>query len=239
MRSLQIRLIGSLNEFLPPNRRDRTIQMVFQGNQTYKHLIESIGVPHPEIAAIQVNDSPGELNQIALENCRLDVYPYPPGDPRIRPASVGFVLDGHLGKLASYMRILGFDVRYHFDANDETLAAISAAENRILLTRDRGLLERKQVLFGYWIRVQDSRQQLLDVVHRYDLMGEIHPFTRCPKCNGSLNAVDKESIAADLLPNTLAFYHQFWQCAECRQVYWQGSHYQHIQNWLNGFWTRS
>ncbi|GAP14543.1 uncharacterized conserved protein [Longilinea arvoryzae] len=235
MKELKIRLIGALNDFLPKDHPEPTIRVAFQGSQTYKHLIESLGVPHPEIAEIRVNGNPDEVNQIALEDCTVEVFPYQPGDPRIRPEVIRFVLDGHLGKLTSYLRLLGFDVDYRYDADDPTLAEISATENRILLTRDRGLLKRNQVHFGYWIRAQDPRQQLVEVIRRYGMAGEILPFSRCPKCNGVLHTVEKAAVLPNLLPQTRVYYDRFWQCPDCGQIYWQGSHYQHLQTWLNGF----
>lgn len=233
MSTLQIQFLGALNDFLPPRCRDRWFSISFNDGQTFKHLIESLGAPHPEIAGILVDDCRAELNQIAWPDSRVQVFPYPAGDPRIRPAVIHFVLDGHLGKLTSYLRILGFDVRYHFDAKDETLAALSASENRILLTRDRGLLKRNQVAFGYCIRDQNPRRQLLEVIRRYDLLSEIRPFTRCPRCNGLLVPAEKSAVIDQLPANTVQYFQRFWQCRDCQKVYWQGSHYQHIQDWLN------
>lgn len=239
LKSLQIRLLGSLNDFLPAQQREQTVEICFQGDQSYKHLIESLGVPHPEIASIRVDGASSEIDRIAQDGCVVEVYPYRPGDRSIRPSLIRFVLDGHLGKLASYLRILGFDVRYANSANDETLAIFSANEDRILLTRDRGLLKRNLVRYGYWIRDQNPRQQLLEVILRYDLAPTIHPFTRCPKCNGLLSPVEKEAVAERLLPSTLENYDCFWRCAACQQVYWQGSHYQRIQSWLRALLANS
>lgn len=239
MPRLQIQFLGSLNDFLPPRQRDRAFTLSYNEGQTFKHLIESLGTPHPEVAAILVDECPANPNQIAWPECVVKVIPYEPGDPRMRPAAIRFVLDGHLGKLTSYLRILGFDVSYAFEAKDEALAAVSAAEKRILLTRDRGLLKRKQVEFGYCVRDQHPRRQLLEVIRRYDLMREMRPFTRCPRCNGSLILAEKSAIVDRLPDKTTTILDQFWQCKDCRQIYWQGSHYQHIQDWLNALRANS
>ncbi|TLN23948.1 twitching motility protein PilT, partial [bacterium] len=193
---------------------------------------ESLGVPHPEIAAIQVNGQPAGLDQIAQSGETVKVSPYEPGDPRVCPVPLCFVLDSHLGRLASYLRILGFDVLYDSAAGDETLATLSGKENRVLLTRDRGLLKRSLVTYGYCIRDQNPRNQLLEVFQRYDLRRDLRPFTRCPRCNGLIHPVDKAAVAGLLLENTLAHVDQFWQCGNCGKVYWQGSHYERMQNWL-------
>ncbi|HWQ04133.1 MAG TPA: Mut7-C RNAse domain-containing protein [Longilinea sp.] len=235
MNTLQIRLLGDLNDFLPQHLREQAITISFGDNQSLKHLIESMGVPHPEISRILVNSQETDPGDIAQPDTLVEVIPYEPGDPRIRPPEIRFVLDCHLGKLASYLRILGFDVAYANDAKDETLAKLSDRENRILLTRDRGLLKRKSIQFGYCIRSQNPRSQLLGVLQRYDLRGEIDPFTRCPVCNGCLQPVAKSDLD-DLLPaNTRIYFDRFWQCVSCKKVYWQGSHYQRIQDWLKAF----
>lgn len=233
MSGLRIQFMGNLNDFLPLHQRGREFTLTFNDGQTFKHLIESLGAPHPEIAGIMVNGCHADLNQIAWPDCAVVVIPYEPGDPRIRPADIRFVLDGHLGKLCSYLRILGFDVSYTFEAKDETLAAVSANENRILLTRDRGLLKRNQVVFGYCVRDQYPRRQLLEIIRRYDLMRELHPFTRCPRCNGILIPVEKSAVRDRLPANAILLFDRFWQCQDCQQVYWQGSHCQRIQDWLN------
>ena len=235
MNTIQIRLQDSLNDFLPLDLRGQAITVISGNNQSLKHLIESIGVPHPEIAGIWVNGQKADLGEIARPDSIVEVSPYEPGDPRILPAEVRFVLDCHLGKLASYQRILGFDVAYANEAKDETLAETSACENRILLTRDRGLLKRKIIHFGYYIRSQNPRSQLLEVIHRYCLRGKFHPFTRCPQCNGCLQPVAKSDVSGILPANTRIYFDRFWQCVSCRKVYWQGSHYHRIQDWIKAF----
>lgn len=232
MAYLQVQLIGSLNDFLPPGRRGKAIPITFKGRQTLKHLIESIGVPHPEIGWILVNDQPAELDDLAIDGTQVQAHPYPAGDKRSRPDDLRFILDGHLGKLASYMRILGFDTTYGADLDDAKLASISVAENRVLLTRDRGLLKRRNVIYGYFIRSQIPRQQLLEVNQRYSLLAASHPCSRCPNCNGLLNPVEKNDICEVLQEKTKKYYDQFWQCQSCNQIYWRGSHYKKILDFL-------
>ncbi len=232
MQTIQVTILGNLNDFLPRRQRGQVIPLTFTGRQTYKHLIESLGVPHPEIAAVQVDRHPAGLDQIAQSGETAQVMPYEPGDPRIRPAPLRFVLDGHLGRLASYLRILGLDVLYDQAAGDEALAVVSGKENRVLLTRDRGLLKRCLVNYGYCIRDQNPRNQLVEVFQRYDLRRNMRPFSRCPRCNGLIHPVEKAAVAELLLENQLTLVDRFWQCDTCRQVYWQGSHYERMQNWL-------
>lgn len=234
MPSLEVFCFGNLVDFLPVCDREQWICVSFQGRQTLKHLIESLGVPHPEIGAVAVDDHPTGLDDFGLAGSRVQVYPFQPGDRRLRPEDLAFILDGHLGKLASYLRILGFDTRYDPESPDEFLAATSASEQRILLTRDRGLLKRRTVAFGYCIRHDDVRRQLQEVIARYNLQEEINLLSRCPRCNGRLFIAEKDAIANRLDPNTLKYFNLFWQCHACGQVYWRGSHIEHILDRLQG-----
>jgi hypothetical protein len=235
MNTLQILLADSLIDFLPVRLRGRAVTIEFGNPRSLKDLIESIGVPHPEIAGIRVNGQPADLSEMAHPGSMVEVIAYETGDPRIRPPVIRFILDCHLGKLASYLRILGFDAAYDNDEKDETLAEISAVENRIMLTRDRGLLKRNRIQYGYFLRSQNPHNQLLAVVQRYGLHKEIHPFTRCPKCNGCLHPVAKNDVIDRLPAKTRIYFDLFWQCDSCRKVYWQGSHYQRIQDWIKSF----
>lgn len=232
MPSLQVFCYGNLVDFLPAHDREKWVSVPFQGRQTLKHLIESLGVPHPEIDAVTVDDHPAGLDDFGQPGSQVQVSPFQPGDRRLRPKDLGFILDGHLGKLASHLRILGYDARYHPDTVDEVLAATSASEQRILLTRDRGLLKRRAVVYGYCIRNEDVRQQMQEVVTRYNLAAGIDLFSRCPRCNGRLMPAEKDAVASRLEPNTLKYFNRFWLCQTCGQVYWRGSHVERILDQL-------
>jgi uncharacterized protein len=142
---------------------------------------------------------------------------------------VRFVLDTHLGKLAAYLRMLGLDTAYDRDYTDENLARISLDERRILLTRDRGLLKRNMVVRGYFLRATNPREQLIEVLQRFDLFRSISPFERCMHCNALLRPIAKEMIAERLLPETRQHYEEFRACPKCDRIYWKGSHYQRMQ----------
>ena len=154
---------------------------------------------------------------------------------RLRPSPLRicrFVLDTHLGKLARHLRMLGFDTLYRNDYDDATLAGLGCREKRILLTRDQGLLKRRIVTRGYYVRETRPREQLREVLRRFDLYGNMQPWRRCLTCNGCLAAVQKERVIHRLEVNTRRYFHRFWMCADCGRIYWQGSHYQHMQVFL-------
>ena len=151
------RFYAELNDFLPKNRRYVLFPLTFKNRQTVKHLIESIGVPHPEVDLILVNSEPKDFSYIVQDRDVISVYPVfesfnISAENKLRPEPLRepkFVLDGHLGRLAAYLRLLGFDCLYRNDYADEEVTGISHDENRICLTRDRGLLKRKIITRNY------------------------------------------------------------------------------------------
>lgn len=234
---VKIRFYAELNDFLPAEQRQVTFQHFFKQVGSIKDMIENLGVPHTEVDMILVNGKSVDFNYLVQNGDRISVYPlFETLDltpvihlqpPPLQQAQ--FVLDIHLGRLAAYLRMLGFDTLYRNDYDDPTLANISVDEQRVLLTCDIGLLKRKQITHGYFVRSRQPRQQLLEILNRFDLFKQQHPFSRCMHCNGEISAVDKETIATLLKPETMSYYNEFWQCAQCKKVYWKGSHYQRMQ----------
>jgi uncharacterized protein with PIN domain len=209
----------------------------FQGHQTVKHLIESLGVPHTEVDLILVNGEPVDFGAPIAGGDMVSVYPVfeafdiaPVSRLRRQPLrQTRFVLDGHLGRLAAYLRMVGFDTLYRNDYDDRELARTSAEQHRILLTRDRGLLMRSSVTHGYCVRETSPRRQLVEVVRRFDLSRCLQPFTRCMACNGALRAVPKGAVADRMPPLSRANYDDVWECELCRRIFWKGSHYRRMQ----------
>ncbi len=224
---------GDLNDFLPGAQRDQGIVQEMAEHAAVKHPIESLGVPHPEVEAILVNGRLADFSYRLQDGDRVEVYPhamtrllpeYLPLRPP-PPLPVCFVADAHLGRLAAYLRMLGFDTLYRNDYDDHELAAITASEQRVLLTRDRGLLKHKSVVYGYCVREADPHLQLLSVLRRYHLAASVQPWRRCTHCNGLLHDVEKSAIVDRLEPKTKQYYDAFQQCDTCGRVYWQGSHF--------------
>jgi uncharacterized protein with PIN domain len=228
---------AALNDFLPKENRGAEITITFAGHETVKHLVEALGVPHTEVDVILVDGVSVDFSVQLAPGAQVDVYPH--GETlvakpliHLQPENLNepcFVLDGHLGKLAAYLRLLGFDALYRNDFDDAELAEISERENRILLTRDRGLLKRSQVQHGYWVRVKSPKHQVVEVLQRYDLAERTHPFSRCARCNGLLIPVPKAEVYDRLEPKTKLYYDDFRQCKVCDQVYWKGSHFKRLE----------
>lgn len=239
---VSVRFYAELNDFLPAPRRQVWIEHALDEPHAVKHVIETLGIPHPEVDLILVNGESVDFAHRVQDGDRISVYPvFESFDisplVRVRPRPLRetrFVLDVHLGTLAGYLRMLGFDTLYRNDAHDADLAETSQQQSRILLTRDRGLLMRNAVSHGYLLRETDPRRQLAELVRRFDLARSFQPFTRCMRCNGLLDPVAKEAIRDRLLPKTRRYYDTFAVCRECGRIYWPGSHYQDMQRRLAG-----
>jgi len=232
-----IRCYEELNDFLPVAWRRRDRELEFVPPAPVRHLIEITGVPHTEIELILVNGVSVDLDYRVADGDRISVYPMfesldvsPLLKLRERPLRrVRLVVDSHLGRLARYLRLLGFDTLFHNDLGDRELARLAAQEQRVLLTRDKALLMRREVTHGCYVREGSPRQQLAALVRRLDLYRQIHPFTRCMECNGPLRPVTKQQVAGRLPERTRELFHEFWQCTACQHVYWKGSHFARMQ----------
>lgn len=224
MSMAHFQFLGRLNDFLPADQRENVVSVKFRGQQSIKHLVESLGVPHPEIGRVRINGQEGTLGTIAQDGDQAQVHPILNGCP-VEPR---FLLDNHLGRLSAYLRMLGFDCLYQNDYSDEELAEILEREERILLTRDRRLLMRKVVSHGYCPRSLESREQLTEVIERFALLRRIQPFHRCLRCNHPLEPVSKEAVLHRLKPLTQLYFDEFQICPNCKQIYWKGSHYERM-----------
>jgi uncharacterized protein with PIN domain/sulfur carrier protein ThiS len=225
MKAVRFEFDSSLQLLLQRNLRDQPIEVRFRGPQSVKHLIESLGIPHTEIGLVNVNGQSTGLEYIVHNGDRIEVQPVAPA---IEAEETRFVLDGHLGRLASHLRMLGLDCLYHNGYEDKELVRISVEEERVLLTRDRMLLMHKVIARGYLLRSLDSTEQLQEVVRRYGLMQWVKPFQRCMRCNHPLEVVSKETVLEKLEPLTRKYYDEFKLCPACDQVYWKGSHYERM-----------
>jgi uncharacterized protein with PIN domain/sulfur carrier protein ThiS len=233
----RVRLYGALNDFLPPERRGAEFVHTFAGTPSIKDLIESLGPPHPEVDVILVDGEAVDFSHRVEDGARVAVYPVFHSldvTPVTRvglplPPEPRFALDVGLGRLVGFLRMLGFDSLWRNDFADDELARLSRDEERIVLTRDLGLLKRAEVRHGYYPRNSDPAHQLVEVVRRYQLTSRMRPFTRCLACNAALAVAMKDEVL-DRIPEGVAATHsRFQQCPECRRVYWPGTHHQRMQ----------
>jgi len=209
----------------------------FERRASVKDMIEAFGVPHTEVEVILVNGRAVDFSYIVQDGDRISVYPvFESVDItpllRLRPAPLRrpkFILDSNLGRLARYLRLLGLDCLYRNDYQDAEIARISSEQQRTVLTRDRNLLQRRIITHGYFVRAQQPRAQVREVLARFDLYRQVAAFSRCTRCNGELEDVDKQAIDARLEPKTRKYYDDFRICSQCGQVFWQGGHHARMQ----------
>src|SRR5947207_14484090 len=211
--TVRFRFHGDLSFFLCREHRGRTVTKLLREKTSVKDAIESFGVPHPEVDLICCDGQALPFAHCLIAEAMVDVHgvvgsPAPPGEGLQQRRITKFVADGHLGKLARALRLLGFDVLYAPAASDSNLAA-SCSDDRALLTRDRRLLMHKIVRHGYCPRSDDPDEQIIEVIRRFDLVELAAPYTRCLQCNGLLEGVDKADVREELEPLTKIHYQDF------------------------------
>jgi len=232
MGAIKIIIHGDLNHFSEKKWKDHLIDYVFDEKISLKHILEAEGIPHPEVGFVRIGNREIQLDYHVQDGDVIDVYPYNAKYNSLKPEEMRFILDNHLGKLCDYLRLLGFDSLYDPDWVDETLAELGDQQNRILLTRDRGLLKRKRVHRGYCVREDDPHEQVDEIIQHFGLENAVKPLRRCSRCNGLLEKVDKQEILDQLQPLTRKYYDEFMRCPDCGQIYWKGSHYDRMQEFI-------
>jgi uncharacterized protein with PIN domain len=233
----EFRFYEELNDFLRPEQRKQTLVYRFNGNPGIKDPIEVLGVPHTEVDLIVVNGESVGFDYRLKNADRVAVYPvFESFDispiVRLREAplrATAFVVDVNLGKLSRLLRLFGFDTLFANSLDDRDIVAVSAAQRRIILTRDRRLLYAKAVTHGYWVRAVNPLEQLAEIVKRFDLADQLKPFSRCTACNALIEPVEKQAVLDLLEPKTRLYYERFYRCPACGKVYWEGSHIDHMR----------
>jgi uncharacterized protein len=215
---------AELRLFLRPGRRSGPVAVALDGTSSLGHVVESLGVPLTEAGHLLVN---GEPVAPGYRPHKGDVVRVEAVRRPQQLASAHFVLDVHLGTLARWLRLAGVDAAYANDANDDVLIGQANAGRRLLLTQDRGLLRRRALWLGAYVRGARPDDQFRDVLDRF--RPPLAPFTRCPACNGPLSPVARAAVAPVLPPGTRRTYQAFSRCGGCGQVYWHGAHSRRLE----------
>lgn len=238
LKKLHIRCYAELNDFLPIEFRQKEFIYKLKTPVTVGEAIDSLGIPFSEIDLILVNSQPVSHSHRLYENDYISLYPTfeqldiselkNKDHPPLRITR--FILDAHLGKLAKYLRMLGFDTLFRNDFEDSEIIEISVNENRIILTRDKLLLNSGRITHGYFVRATEKHEQLKEVVQKFDLYSQFKSFTRCMTCNSKLVPVKKEKITGKVPVEVMHNFDEFFFCPSCRKVYWKGSHFKKMEN---------
>ena len=208
-----------------------------------KHIIESLGVPHTEIGKIVATekkdkkDKEVDFNYIPVNSQKITVLPIiapfdvtKPSVLRPEPLQkMRFVVDVNVGKLALLLRMLGLDAEYSPKYLDKDILYFSKEEKRIVLSKDTGLLECKQIVFGRHVRSVYPDDQLIEIIKFFGIEGPFKFFIRCLRCNKKLVPVNKKDILHRLEPKTKKYFDMFKICPQCRRIYWQGSHHEKMK----------
>ncbi|WP_326698131.1 Mut7-C ubiquitin/RNAse domain-containing protein [Streptomyces sp. NBC_01754] len=216
-----------LRLFVAHDRRHGSSTVVTDGSSTLGHVVESLGVPLTEAGALVVDGRAVPASHVPGPGEHVEVRAVE-RPQRVPGAPLRFLLDVHLGTLARRLRLLGVDAAYESeDIGDPALATLSARERRVLLSRDRGLLRRREIWAGAYVYSDRPAEQVRDVLGRF--APALAPWTRCTACNGRLVEADKDTVRARLEQGTQASYDVFAQCTACGRVYWRGAHHTRLE----------
>ena len=218
----------ALSPFLEATKRGHAFDYDCARAATLKNAIEALGVPHTEVGALRVNGEPATLQRIVREGDYVEVETAKSGsDPDLR-FDLRFVADAHLGGLARFLRMLGFDTLHRNAFSDEEIRRLAETEGRIVLTRDRELLKCREIARGAYVRALKPEAQLREVAERYGLEAHARPFSLCLACNLPLQPTDRGEVAARVPPAVLELHEHFVRCPGCNGVFWPGSHHRRM-----------
>jgi uncharacterized protein with PIN domain len=240
MTTATFRFYEELNDFLAPERRGREFACRCARAATTKHMIEALGVPHTEVELVLVNGESVGFHQLLADGDRVAVYPKfetfdvtPLLRVRQQPLrDTRFVADAHLGGLAHLLRMTGFDTLYDNHYQDDEIECIAFTQGRVVLTRDRELLKRRDITHGCYVHALRSELQLREVFDRLDLARSARPFTRCLSCNAPLRAISAAQAAPLVPPRVRAHHDRFVACDGCGRIFWEGSHWRRMRAML-------
>jgi len=235
--TVTFRFYEELNDFLAPDRRKREFACACVRGASVKHAIEALGVPHTEVELVLVNGESVGFGHALRESDRVAVYPvFESIDVtplvRVRERALRetrFIADAHLGGLARLLRMTGFDTLYANAWPDDEIVRLARDGHRVVLTRDRALLMRRDITHGCYVHAQRSAQQAREILDRLDLRGAARPFTRCLACNAPLRALGETEVPAGIPQAVLDRHHRFNACPGCGRVFWEGSHWERMR----------
>ena len=241
MNQVRFRFYEELNNYLPEDLRKGWIESSAEPGTSVGEKIHSFGIPLNEIDLILVNQLSESFDYILQEGDRISVYPVfesfdisevsklrdkPLRDP-------AFICDVHLGRLCKYLRMLGFNTYYSNDFTPQQIIEISNLEKRIILSKSIHIIRHKEVTHAYWVRSSEPLEQLKDLIYRLDFSKRAQALTRCLNCNTKLEKAKKEDIIDRLEERTEKYYTDFFRCPTCDQIYWKGSHYEHMLEFIH------
>ncbi|HAQ20489.1 MAG TPA: twitching motility protein PilT [Prolixibacteraceae bacterium] len=240
MNQVCFRFYEELNDYLPKELHKVWFECRFELGTSVGEKIQSLGIPLDDIDLILVNQQSKRFDYLMQDGDRISVYPEfelfdLSGISQLREKplrNTRFICDVHLGRLCKYLRMLGLDTLYSNRYTTKEMVNFSRQEKRILLSRSYQLIRHKEVTHAYWIRSAEPLEQLSDLIRKLDLSGLANPLTRCLNCNDRIVTVEKQEILHRLQAMTAKYYTEFFKCAACDQIYWKGSHYENMLEFI-------
>ncbi len=245
---LTLHFDGALQQLLPREYRSKgRVEYPLTRRASIKDIIESLHIPHTEIFTITGGNRELSFSHVPGAGEKISLHAFPNGVDVTQPTflrptplpEAAFSVDINVGRLARLLRMAGLNTWYDTKLTEKELAGQSAAHGRILLSRNRDLLQRKCITWGRLVRAEMPEQQLTEIISLYGLHRHIAPFSRCLECNALLQSVDKSAIVDRLEPLTRKYYHRFKRCPDCNRIYWQGSHHHRMQKIITRLTTHA
>jgi len=225
MSTARFHFADELARFLTPDQRGARFEYSCARAASLKNAIEALGVPHTEVGGVMVNGVPATLQRTVRDGDEIEVLAFTAEDS----GAPLFLADAHLGGLARFLRMMGFDTVHDQALADAEIRRIAEQDNRIVLTRDRELLKCREIERGCYVRALKPESQVREVAGRYRLAERARPFTLCLHCNRPLAPIEKNAVAHRVPEGVLALHQSFTHCAGCDRVYWPGTHYQRMR----------
>ena len=143
---------------------------------------------------------------------------------------IKFIVDNNVGKLAKWLRIMGYDSVFFADIDDSRMVARALAEDRVILTRDTEIMKRRVVTIGrlkaILLTSEESEEQLRKVIETLNLDCQFSPFTICLECNQPLVEKSKDEVKDRVPAHVFQTQNQYMECPTCQRIYWRGTHWE-------------
>lgn len=150
-----------------------------------------------------------------------------------------FIVDSNVGKLAKWLRMMGYDASFFDEPDDGKMVKIALFQDRIIITKDSEFMKRRAITSGRVkaIRVtgDNPKSQMLAVISELKLNHEYRPFTRCLECNIELAPKSKREVAEAVPARVYEVQNQYMECPSCQRIYWRGTHWQAMSKKLEEF----
>ncbi len=150
-----------------------------------------------------------------------------------------FIVDNNVGKLAKWLRIMGYDTLFFDGSDDSGMIATALAEGRVILTRDTQIMRRRVITNGQLkailIKGDDPEPQMYQVINTLNLDCQFRPFAICLECNQPLLERSKQQVKDLVPPYVFQTQSQYMECPACHRIYWRGTHWQAMTKKLESF----